>query len=150
MEAWFQRSLGLQILTSNKTRLHPPKTKSKWGSLSSPLERNETERNSASSTLTWSSTLTNALRGNQNNSESPPVADRQEKKILFPTKSILRKTILQFFLENHLHRYLRNFTISTHTESLVVWVQLSLGWFIIQPLYWYGWHSFAGYWEYGL
>ena len=34
------------------------------------------------STLTGSSTLTNALRGNQKTMEFPPVADRQEKNII--------------------------------------------------------------------
>ena len=41
------------------------------------------ERRGASSTTTGSSTLTNALRSNQNISELPPIADRQEEKINF-------------------------------------------------------------------
>ena len=64
----------------NKTRLHQPKTKSIRGCLSSPPERSEAERRGASSTLTSSLTLTNALRSNRNNSEFPPIVDRQEEK----------------------------------------------------------------------
>ena len=41
----------------------------------------EAERRGASSTLTGSSTLANALRGSQNNSEFLPKDDSQEKNI---------------------------------------------------------------------
>ena len=52
------------------------------GCLSSPPERSEAERRGASPTLTDSSTLTNALMDNQNNSEFPALADSLEKKII--------------------------------------------------------------------
>ena len=47
-----------------------------------PPERSEAERRGTSSTLTSSLTLTNAFRSNINNSEFPPIVDRQEKKII--------------------------------------------------------------------
>ena len=57
---------------SNKTRLHQPRTKSICGSLFSPPGAERSVAEGAPSTLTSSSTLTNALRGNENISEFPP------------------------------------------------------------------------------
>ena len=49
------------------------------------------ERRGATSSLTGSPTLTNVSSGNRNNSDFFPVANKQEKKILSPSYSRVRK-----------------------------------------------------------
>ena len=77
------------MLSSKETRLHQPKIKNICGYLSSP--RSEADGRIIHTNRL--STLTNALRGIQNNSAFLPIVDRQEKKMLFPINSSVRKTM---------------------------------------------------------
>ena len=84
-----------------------------------PSERSEVQQSGAYSTLTGYSTLIYALRGCQKNSEFPRIlihvfkqafqgcvgcrmAGRQEKKLLFPTNSRVRKAIQQIIFQKSL------------------------------------------------
>ena len=65
-------------------------------------------------TLTGPSTLTNAFRSNQNNSEFPFVADRREKNI--STNSRLRKTMIQFFSKIFCMVYVKAYQFNTYRK----------------------------------
>ena len=101
-KTWWQRNLDLYILFSNKTRLHQPKTKSTREYLSSPPPSGA-ERNYVSSTLTGSSTLTNALWSDQKKFEFPSLADRQKEKSNFLLMQGYGRRWYIFFLKNLLH-----------------------------------------------